>query len=110
VPSIITDSGDAEGLPVSLMEGLAYGKVCIATNESGADDILIDGKDGFLLPQKDVDGLSAALVRAARLTPTERQAMTTAAQATAQQFSWPTIARQHYDFLFKDLFGEDITN
>ncbi|MCP3871328.1 MAG: glycosyltransferase family 4 protein [Gammaproteobacteria bacterium] len=52
LPSIITDDGDAEGFPVVLMEGLAAGKICIATDVSGADDVLESGKDGFLIPQK----------------------------------------------------------
>lgn len=100
VPSIITRQGDAEGLPVSLMEGLAYGKICIATNESGADNILSDGVDGFLVPQQDVEALADSLRSALSLDETKRQAMSQAAQKTAQQFAWPDIARQHLEFLF----------
>jgi glycosyltransferase involved in cell wall biosynthesis len=103
VPSIIAGSGDAEGLPVSLMEGLAYGRVCIATNESGADDILTNGQDGFLLPQKNVDALADTLIRATKLNPAEQQAMSQRARQTAQQFAWPVIAEKHYNFLFKDI-------
>lgn len=102
VPSIITSDGDAEGLPVSLMEGLAYGKVCIASFESGADDILMDGKDGFLVPQKDTDALHKALVKATSLTPSSRTKLQAAAKVTAEQFSWPKVARRHIEFLFKD--------
>lgn len=102
VPSIITASGDAEGLPVSLMEGLAAGKLCIATNESGADDIITDGKDGYLVTQKDVDGLAKAVVTAIGLNDTEKTAMHRAAQKTAQQFSWQEIAKKHNEFLFKE--------
>lgn len=103
VPSIIAKSGDAEGLPVSLMEGLASGKLCIATNESGADDVLTDGQDGWLIKQKDVNGLAAALVKAAGLDAHKRQAVAKRARATARQFAWPAVAKQHYEFLFKDL-------
>lgn len=102
VPSIITDSGDAEGLPVSLMEGLAAGKICIASNESGADDILGDGKDGFLVPQRDAKSLTDALHRALTLPEDERLRMSALARETARQFSWPTIALQHIKFLLKD--------
>lgn len=102
VPSIITSSGDAEGLPVSLMEGLAYGKICIASNESGADDILTDGSDGILVPQKDVDALANALVQAAHLDAQQKAAVQKAAQHTARQFDWTLIAQKHYDFLFKE--------
>lgn len=101
VPSIITKSGDAEGLPVSLMEGMHAGKVCIATNESGADDILTDGKDGLLIPQQDVPALQKALAQALTLDDKHRQAMQMQAVKTAEQFDWKIIAKRHYDFLFK---------
>lgn len=101
VPSIITDSGDAEGLPVSLMEGLAYGNICIASNESGADDILTDGKDGFLVPQKDTDALATTLSKAVQMSTEERLQMSKNAQATSLQFSWKSVAEKHRKFLFR---------
>jgi glycosyltransferase involved in cell wall biosynthesis len=105
VPSILTASGDAEGLPVSLLEGLANGKICIATAESGADDILTHGRDGFLVPQKSVEALSAALIRAARLNRSVRDDMEAAARKTAQQFDWASIASRHYELLLKPFDG-----
>ncbi len=102
VPSIITDSGDAEGLPVSLMEGLAAGKICVATAESGADDIL-DGTDaGLLVPHKDAVALHVALRTAVDLGPDERRAMSESARRTAEQFYWPSVARQHLTVLFPE--------
>lgn len=100
VPSIITTNGDAEGLPVSLMEGLAHGKICIATNESGADDIITDGKDGFLVPQKNQQALETALIQVVGLTTKQSDTITQAAMVTARQFSWPEIAKRHDKFLF----------
>lgn len=100
VPSIITKSGDAEGLPVSLMEGLAYGKVCIATNESGADDILTDGVDGFLIPQQDSTALANKIIQALNLSDEAVLTIQSSAQATATQFSWQTIADQYKIFFF----------
>jgi glycosyltransferase involved in cell wall biosynthesis len=102
VPSIITAGGDAEGLPVALMEGLAAGKICIATRESGADDI-IDSKSGYVIPQKDVGALADALKSALELKPAARRNMQRAARDTARQFAWPVIAEQHYKFLFTNL-------
>lgn len=101
VPSIVAVSGDAEGLPVSLMEGLAHGKICIATAESGADDILTDGKDGFLIPELQIEALSATLVHAAKLDPHARRDMEAAAIQTARQFDWAAVAERHYEFLFE---------
>jgi glycosyltransferase involved in cell wall biosynthesis len=108
VPSIVTDSGDAEGLPVSLLEGLAHGKVCIATPGSGADDFLTDGRDGFLVPEKSIEALSAALLQAARLDPARRRGMEAAARQTARQFEWATVAKRHYEFLLAP-FDRNVT-
>ena len=102
VPSIITDSGDAEGLPVSLMEGLAAGKTCVATAESGADDILTDTVDGFVVPQRDVIALHDALRVAVGMSDHARSALGEAARGTAAQFAWPSVARRHLDFLLPE--------
>lgn len=103
VPSIITDSGDAEGLPVSLMEGLAASKVCVATAESGADDFLVDGQNGYLVGERDVPALTEALLAATTATNEQRERIGRAARETALQFDWPVVAEQHLDFLFSDL-------
>ena len=98
LPSIVTDDGDAEGLPVVLMEGLAAGKLCIATDVSGADDVLDHGTDGYIVPQKDVQELAEMLDRMLSLLPAQRRDMEQAARRTAGQFEWSTIARRHLDF------------
>ena len=101
IPSIIAGNGDAEGLPVTLMEGLAAGKLCVATNESGADNVLTDGTDGFLVPQKSQHALAAALKKALLLDDSKKQQMCNNARQTAEQFSWPVIAKKHIDFLIR---------
>ena len=88
------------------MEGLAAGKLCVATNESGADNVLMNGKDGFLVPQKDTKALTAALKKALSLSETEQKEMSNNARLAAEQFSWPVIAKKHIDFLLKDAARE----
>lgn len=100
VPSIITSQGDMEGLPVTLLEGLAAGKICIATNESGADDILTDSIDGLLVPQRDVNALHHALLSIIDLAPEKIKQLKKNARTRAKQFSWPEIAKAHYKALF----------
>lgn len=100
LPSIITDDGDAEGLPVVFMEALAAGKLTVATNESGADTIITDTKSGFLLPHKNSHQLAQKIDYALNLSPKQATTIQAEARRTSQQFDWPTIAAKHLDFLF----------
>jgi glycosyltransferase involved in cell wall biosynthesis len=99
LPSRIMADGDAEGLPVALLEGLAAGLLCVASDASGADDVLTDGVDGFIVPQQDVAALAAALLRVHDLASAERSAVGARARARARAFDWATVADAHYRHL-----------
>ena len=51
----------AEALPTVLMEAQAIGLPIIATNVGGVSEAMIDGKSGFLVPERDVDALTEKL-------------------------------------------------
>ncbi|GBF38923.1 glycosyltransferase [Leptospira johnsonii] len=102
VPSIISKDGDSEGLPVVLLEGMASGKICIATFESGADDIIEDGINGFLIPEKDPDAISNSLLKIKSLSLEQKTNIQRKAVETAANYEWSTVAEQHWDFLFHD--------
>ncbi len=57
LPSMTASDGDKEGIPVALMEAQAMGLPVISTLHSGIPELVIDGKSGFLVPEKDVDTL-----------------------------------------------------
>ncbi len=103
IPSIVTKGGHAEGLPVVLMEGLASGKLVIATFESGADDIIKDGENGFLINQKDPWAIANAVKRIMQMDETAKNDMITKAKESAKAFDWNIIVKRHYDFVFKQL-------
>jgi glycosyltransferase involved in cell wall biosynthesis len=53
-----------EGTPNALLEAMAHGLVCIATDCSpGVGEALRDGVDGILVPPDDAAALAAALER-----------------------------------------------
>ena len=58
LPSVTASDGDQEGIPVVLMEAQAMGLPVISTYHSGIPEVVIDGKSGFLVPEKDVDALA----------------------------------------------------
>jgi glycosyltransferase involved in cell wall biosynthesis len=98
VPSIVTAKGDAEGLPVALLEGLAAGKLSIATDVSGADDIVTDGREAFLIQPGHVQELKLAMLRAMDMDDSQKSTMSDEARRLAGTFAWPVIARRHYEF------------
>jgi len=61
LPSITADDGDMEGIPVVLMEAMASGLPVVSTYHSGIPELIKDGTNGFLVPQKDVDALAEKL-------------------------------------------------
>ena len=50
-----------EGLPMSLLEGMAYGCACVASEVGGIPQVMTSGKDGILVPAKEVKALKEVL-------------------------------------------------
>lgn len=46
-----------EGLPMSLLEGMAYECACVASEVGGIPQVMTSGKDGILVPAKNVEAL-----------------------------------------------------
>lgn len=58
LPSITAGNGDQEGIPLVLMEAQAAGLPVISTYHSGIPEVVVDGKSGFLVPEKDIEALA----------------------------------------------------
>jgi glycosyltransferase involved in cell wall biosynthesis len=52
-----------EGLPVSILEAMSCGKPCVVTKHRGCEDAVEDNISGILIPVKDSQSLSAALIK-----------------------------------------------
>eukprot|EP00611_Tribonema_gayanum_P029882 TRINITY_DN8148_c0_g1_i1.p2 TRINITY_DN8148_c0_g1~~TRINITY_DN8148_c0_g1_i1.p2 ORF type:complete len:373 (+),score=-36.77 TRINITY_DN8148_c0_g1_i1:1644-2762(+) len=50
-----------EGLPKSLIEACAIGRPIVTTNVPGCREVVKEGKNGFLVPEKDASALAAAI-------------------------------------------------
>lgn len=75
-----------EGLPLSVLEGLASGLPCIVTDR-GAAEAVRDGVEGLVVPPGDPVALRAAVMQLAE-EPELRQSMRDAAQRRAAEFTW----------------------
>lgn len=60
-PSVTSQKGDQEGIPVVLMEAMASGLPVVSTQHSGIPELVENGVSGFLVPERDVDALAEKL-------------------------------------------------
>jgi glycosyltransferase involved in cell wall biosynthesis len=63
LPSVVAESGDRDGIPVSLMEAMAAGTPVVSTRVSGIPELVDDGREGLLVPEKDPQALAGAIAR-----------------------------------------------
>lgn len=56
-PSVTTENRDKEGTPTIIMAASSSGMPVISTKHAGIPEIVIDGKTGYLVPEKDVEAL-----------------------------------------------------
>ena len=59
--SVLSSDGDFEGQGMVLQEAQAMGLPVVCTNHNGFPESILDGQSGFLVPERDVDSLSARL-------------------------------------------------
>jgi glycosyltransferase involved in cell wall biosynthesis len=70
----------AEGLPKVIIEAMAAGILCIATNAGGVPEVLDDGHCGLIVPLKDQYALADAMLKAANMPQQEKLAIISAAK------------------------------
>jgi glycosyltransferase involved in cell wall biosynthesis len=87
-------SGSAfEGLGLVFLEALARGIPVIGTLDSGATDIIEDGKNGRLVPPGDPNALAAAVI-AVISDETAWKQMAAAAPASVERFRWSDVGER----------------
>ena len=92
----------SEGLSNALMEAMASGCACIATEVGGNCYLLQNGVSGFLFPVGDREALAAHLRRLIE-DPTKRDALGQAARKRIEDvFSWDVVGEQYRGLFEKE--------
>jgi colanic acid/amylovoran biosynthesis glycosyltransferase len=60
-PSITAANGDSEGVPIAFAEAQAMGVPIVSTLHAGIPELVINGKTGLLVEERDHDALAAAI-------------------------------------------------
>ena len=81
-----------EGLPTVMLEGMACGLPVVATDVGGSSEVIVHGKNGFLIPPRDPRRMSEVVLKLLADSPL-RKKVGKAARATIEKgFSWDKIA------------------
>jgi glycosyltransferase involved in cell wall biosynthesis len=62
-PSVTAESGDSEGLPIVICEAQAMGLPVVAFEHSGIPEVVIHEITGYLVPERDVQGLRERILQ-----------------------------------------------
>ncbi|MFQ5671475.1 MAG: glycosyltransferase [Nitrospinales bacterium] len=98
IPSIIDSRGETEGLPVVLLEALASGKPVVATRVGGMADVVRDGENGFLVPQKEPRVLAEKIEIVFNVGP---ENFSQQALNSAKKYDWETIGLDYNKSVLK---------
>jgi glycosyltransferase involved in cell wall biosynthesis len=89
--SRLTARGRSEGTPTALLEALAAGLPCIATDLAGVREVVSPGRDALVVPPDDAMALAAALERL-RVDAGLRRRLGAAARKTGAAYTWDALA------------------
>lgn len=80
-----TMTGDEEGLPAAIQEGMANGMAVVSTRHSGIPEAVIEGETGLLVDENDADGMAGAFLAVPPLAATLGEA---GYHRAAENYSW----------------------
>lgn len=86
-PSRETSSGDREGIPNSLLEAMAHGRVVLGTRHSGIPEAVENGVNGLLVDHADAGLVAEAIGLLARNSRQAQPMATAARQSVVDRFS-----------------------
>jgi phosphatidyl-myo-inositol dimannoside synthase len=88
VPSVVDDRGRVDATTSTVLEALASGRPLVATAVGGIPEVIRDGENGLLVPQKDPVALAAAIERVRADPELRHQLSLQAREFAVERLSW----------------------
>jgi glycosyltransferase involved in cell wall biosynthesis len=92
VPSIVDRAGRVDATTSTLLEALACGRPVVASSVGGIPEIITDGYNGLLVPQKDPRALAAAIERLQNDEIFRRELALRGREYALKRLSWEATA------------------
>ena len=99
VPSGIQTGLPSEGMPVTILEGLYFGKVVIASDQTNCEDIIHDGINGFIYKSKDAESITKILNKINKLEKEEMTSVSMNALESSKMYDSEGSSKVYYEFL-----------
>lgn len=94
VPSVHDESGNVDGLPNALLEGMAAGRAVVASAIAGIPDVIRDGEHGVLVPEGDAVALANAIASLIAKPEYARTLGMHARHRIVDELTWPHTTAQ----------------
>lgn len=94
-PSVIAGGGDREGFGLVLVEALGCECATVVTDLPAMQDIIVDGKTGFVVPQKNVQKLAEKIVSLLDDPEMGRSVGKEGRRFVVERYDWDEITRQY---------------
>jgi glycosyltransferase involved in cell wall biosynthesis len=95
-------SSVSEGIPLSLIEGMAAGLPVLATSVGGIPEVVEDGRTGLLVPAGDDEALARQILRLA-VDPARREQMGRLGRERANALFSEDRMVEEYDRTFREM-------
>lgn len=82
-------NGDEEGLPASITEAMALGLPVVSTRHAGIPEAVLEGEQGYLVAEGDVEGMAERLVAVAKDFDLRLRLGEAGWKRAGEVFSWP---------------------
>lgn len=90
-----------EGLPLTLLEAMAMGLVCVATDIGGVREVIKHGQTGLLVPARDPKAIADS-VQSIISEPEKFKHISEAAKEEVKKYSWADSAKKTAD-IYREL-------
>lgn len=102
LPSVRDEEGNLDDQSVSVVEAMACAKPVITTDFPGYKIVMRNSKNGYLVPEKDAQKMSQAIVKLISSPKLRNDMGKTSRELVLNHFSWNSIGKE-YTLLFEKL-------